>query len=202
VSYTCPDCGVLVLNEGHDCGATVLLSSAMSHAPEPWERQPKDTATSWARFVAFRGMPAPRDRISLARAFDVTPNALNTMATKHDFVARARAWDAEQQRRQDEASLEMAAEIKRKQLDGLDTIASRAIELVEEGDGSAADGARMFDIVIKNRRLIQGAATARTETVALSEAALDGGLNLDALTDGERVEWRRLVDKMATAEEG
>jgi len=180
----------------------VLRLDTMSCAPDEWNRQPGDTDVSWTRFVAFRGMPAPRDRIALAAAFGIKPNALDTMAKKHHFVARARAWDAEQQRRQDEASLDMAAEIKRKQLDGLDTIASRAIELVEEGDGSAADGARMFDIVIKNRRLIQGAATARTETVALSEAALDGGLNLDALTDEERVEWRRLVDKMATAEEG
>ncbi len=174
----------------------------MARAPEPWERQPGDTDTAWDRFVAYREQTLPRGRVDVAAKMGITPKALDQFAHKYDYVARARAWDAEQQRVQDAATLEGAVKVRKTQLDGIDAMMERGMELVRHGPGDAGHGARMVSEGIKLRRLVDGAATARTETVALSEAALDGGLNLDALTDEERVEWRRLVQKMATAEEG
>ena len=74
---------------------TMISEYALSAVdePEPWDRQPKESATDYHSFVVYRNMGAKRSYSATARTIGVTPGNMGKRAHKFDWRSRAEAWD-------------------------------------------------------------------------------------------------------------
>jgi len=165
---------------------------------QPWEQQDGESATSWERFRIYLELPLPRSRIVLSERTGVSRRALDDMALRNRWVERARAWDAEVQRRLDAATLDETEARHRKHLQAVRASIARGVRAVADANGevSPAEGARMIDHGIRLERVLLGEAESRSELVlagALPE------LDLERLTPEERGELRALLDRPEVA---
>lgn len=66
---------------------------------EPWDRQPRETSRAYALFAQYRDAgPLERSFAKVAREFSRKMSTITTIARRYDWVARAAAWDAENER--------------------------------------------------------------------------------------------------------
>lgn len=77
-------------------------------APDPWERQPGESAKAFEAFAEYRDMGVSRSIRKAAQNLNKATTTLAEWSTKYDWVKRCAAWDAEQDRI---ARLEMLAEM-------------------------------------------------------------------------------------------
>ncbi len=62
--------------------------------PEPWEQQQDETPLMFERFIFYRSLePSERTYNKVALEFNRTQQAISLNGAKHDWVARAKAWD-------------------------------------------------------------------------------------------------------------
>lgn len=75
-----------------------------------WDRRedadPKETSKAYAAFLLYRDMGGQRALSRVAKALSKSETLINRWSFTHDWVSRAQAWDAEQQRLDDEARRE------------------------------------------------------------------------------------------------
>ena len=72
----------------------------------PWDRLPEESPQAYAGFKAYRDLGEGRSFIATARALGRADSLIRRWATRHDWRARARAWDL-LQARQDEAAIRL-----------------------------------------------------------------------------------------------
>ena len=71
-----------------------------------WDRLPEESPQAYAAFRAYRDLGEGRSFIATARALGRADSLVRRWATRHDWRARARAWDLVQAR-QDEAAIRL-----------------------------------------------------------------------------------------------
>jgi hypothetical protein len=79
--------------------------------PEPWEKQRDESAKAFEAFVIYRDLGARRSQANVRRVLaeggvSATPTQTERWSTQHGWVARADAWDREQDRIRREAQQE------------------------------------------------------------------------------------------------
>src|SRR5215831_10550216 len=92
----------------------------------PWERQPGETSKQWLAFVTYRDLGPARTLAEVCRLLYPgqrrTPRPVGRVvawSSKNDWVERARAWDAEQDRINREAQTEARLEMTERHLQQL-----------------------------------------------------------------------------------
>lgn len=84
----------------------------------PWDLQPGEPDTSFAGFVLYRSQhPASRSTRAVARELGRAQSLVDRYSSAWRWVARARAWDAEQARQATEARGDLLNEVQTRQLD-------------------------------------------------------------------------------------
>jgi hypothetical protein len=160
-------------------------------ASKPWERVAWETGAAWDRFLTYLHQPPPRSLIAVAEAHDAKVSAIRRMAQKNEWAARGRAYDEEQQR---QAAAALTKEPDRwdrwtRMLDGAIAVALTAA-VKGQAPKTAAEGSRMAIELLRFRRLLEGQAEVRTETIISEISRADP----QRLTEGEREELRALYD--------
>lgn len=61
--------------------------------PEPWERQPSESASDYHSFVVYRNLGPKRTFAAVARNLGVTPSRISFLASENEWKTRAEAWD-------------------------------------------------------------------------------------------------------------
>lgn len=61
---------------------------------DPWQRQPKETSTSYSAFQKYLELGGSRTVAEAARVAERSPRVCYGWSTKHRWVERAEAWDA------------------------------------------------------------------------------------------------------------
>lgn len=128
-------------------------------APEPWERQPGETARAFEAFVVYRDMGASR---SLKKAGQNLNKAITTLAewsSKYDWVKRVAAWDAEQDRiARNEMIAEMTATRKkqRKQAQRMQEKGMELLESISLGDAKLSEIVSLLKAGMEQERIAIG----------------------------------------------
>jgi hypothetical protein len=94
-------------------------------SPKPWERMPGESDRAFSKFCAYRDLGPQRSLLKLrqmhVRDKGWTRPALEYLSNRWRWVARAAAWDNEQDRLRLEAQAKVTAEMAERQArDGLD----------------------------------------------------------------------------------
>ena len=72
--------------------------ATVDYAPPPWERQSSDTPKSWAAFGVYRDLGPSRTLAAAAAELNRSVALLADWSRAYSWVARAAAWDGEQDR--------------------------------------------------------------------------------------------------------
>lgn len=111
---------------------------------EPWERQPKESAQSFEAFAMYRDMGVNRSIRKAAQNLNKAVTTLAEWSSKHDWVKRVAAWDAEQDRiARNEMLAEMTA-TRKKQRRQAQRMQEKGMELLE---GISLGDAKLSEIV-------------------------------------------------------
>lgn len=132
---------------------------ANGNTPEPWERQPEETAKPFEAFCVYRDMGPDRSLSKVAEKLQKSDTLMGRWSRAYDWVKRATAWDAEQDRI---ARQQQIQEIKkmRKRHAGIASAmlvkAATALQRLPEDEISASDITRMVDVASKLERISRG----------------------------------------------
>lgn len=89
-------------------------------ASQPWERQAGEGDKAWAAFVAFRDLGPRRTVVAALRSEGKNPGSLRRWekwASQFHWRERARAWDAEVDRRSREAQVQAREDMARRHIE-------------------------------------------------------------------------------------
>ena len=129
------------------------------NAPEPWERQPEETARAFEAFAIYRDMGPDRSLRKVVQTLDKNLTTIGDWSTKYEWVKRVAAWDAEQDRI---ARVQQLKEIKamRNRHAGMAKAmivkAGRALNRIPEDEIKASDISRMIEVASKLERISRG----------------------------------------------
>lgn len=99
----------------------------MENEPAPWDRRPRETSKAYAAFVIYRDMGTDRTVRSVAEALNKSGTLIAGWSGKHNWVARAAAWDSMPGRMVAEAFEERARRIAEQH----DRIATKLLDRME-----------------------------------------------------------------------
>lgn len=129
------------------------------NTPEPWERQPEETARAFEAFAIYRDMGPDRSLRKVVQTLDKNLTTIGDWSTKYEWVKRVAAWDAEQDRI---ARVQQLKEIKamRNRHAGMAKAmivkAGRALNRIPEDEIKASDISRMIEVASKLERISRG----------------------------------------------
>ena len=127
--------------------------------PEPWERQKGESTKAYEAFSEYRDMGANRSIAKVAEKLGKSNQLLGRWSRTWDWVKRAAAWDAEQDRL---ARIQNTEEIKkmRKRHTDLATAmlvkSAKALQRIPEDEIKASDISRMVETASKLERISRG----------------------------------------------
>ena len=136
----------------------------------PWEQQPKESAKAFEAFALYRDLgPAERSVREVARRLGKSATLIAKWSSRDEWVERAQAWDAEQDRVRREAMQEEAkrmgerhARLARRVLE----LAAQKIDQLDPSDLPVHQLARLMAEAAKLERLALGEPDTITETRA------------------------------------
>lgn len=79
--------------------------------PEDWERQPEESEEAFLAFVVYRDQPPPRSIRRVTKDTGKSFGQISSLSADKSWVARAAAWDREQDRVKREADLKGRVEM-------------------------------------------------------------------------------------------
>lgn len=147
--------------------------------PRPWERQPGESTPAWAAFRTYRDIGPRRslDAVAIALAPPAAPEprqarakprrngSLSDWSRRHDWVARAAAWDAEVDREGRVAHIEAVKAMNERHAEAARALQTRALEALQAmpaADLATADVLRFLVEACKLERLAVGEVTERS----------------------------------------
>lgn len=128
-------------------------------APELWERQTTESSKAFEAFVVYRDMGVNRSIRKAAQNLNKAVTTLAEWSTKHDWVKRAAAWDAEQDRlARNELVAEMAATRKkqRKQAQRMQEKGMELLESISIGDAKLSEIVSLLKTGMEQERIAIG----------------------------------------------
>lgn len=132
---------------------------AKVNAPEPWERQPEETTKAFEAFRVYRDLGSERSIAKAGKQLGKNRVTLEGWSSKFNWVERAAAWDAEQDRI---ARMEQIKAIKamRNRHAGMAKAmivkAGRALNRIPDDEIKASDISRMIEVAAKLERISRG----------------------------------------------
>lgn len=127
--------------------------------PELWERQPNESAQAFEAFATYRDMGVNRSIRKAAQHLNKAVTTLAEWSTKHEWVKRAAAWDAEQDRiARNEMMAEMAATRKRqrKQAQRMQEKGMELLESISLGDAKLSEIVSLLKNGMEQERIAIG----------------------------------------------
>lgn len=126
---------------------------------EPWERQPKESAQAFEAFAMYRDMGVSRSIRKVAHNLNKAVTTLAEWSSKHEWVKRVAAWDAEQDRiARNELMAEMAA-TRKKQRRQAQRMQEKGMELLESinlGDAKLSEIVSLLKAGMEQERIAIG----------------------------------------------
>jgi len=136
--------------------------------PEPWDRQPGETAKAFEAFTVYRDIPA-RTRSVRNTAIEMGKNSkshIEQWCAKWKWVERARLYDTEQdklRRELAEKEREEMAQLHIKAARAMLTKALKGLQSIPENEMTPNDVSRMIEVSSKLERLSRGEPSESTE---------------------------------------
>lgn len=137
--------------------------------PQPWERQPGETSKAYAAFCRYRDMdPGKRSLAAVSSQGKKCgkggkpSTVIAELSAKHDWVARAAAYDDHMDEIRRKASEDALAEMSRKHAEGMREIFEKGLNRIKALDDEDIRGAFALELAIsgmKGERLARGLAT-------------------------------------------
>ena len=127
--------------------------------PELWDRQPDETARAFEAFVVYRDLGANRSIRKTGEKLSKNCTTLAEWSSKYDWVKRAAAWDAEQDRiARNEMLAEMAATRKRqrKQAQRMQEKGMELLENIAIGDAKLSEVVSLLKVGMEQERVAIG----------------------------------------------
>ena len=127
--------------------------------PELWERQPKESAQAFEAFAKYRDMGVNRSLRKVVQAVNKSLTTIGEWSTKNEWVKRAAAWDAEQDRiARNELAAEMAATRKRqrKQAQRMQEKGMELLESIGIGDVKLSEVVSLLKAGMEQERIAIG----------------------------------------------
>lgn len=136
---------------------------AQGNNPLPWERQPKETSQASEAFIEYRDMGRERSVRAVAQRLGKSATLISRWSSQHEWVKRAAAWDAEQDRKEREAAeaqrIKDIIAMRKRHADLANAMlikAARALNRTKEEDIKPADISRMTEVAAKLERISRG----------------------------------------------
>ena len=127
--------------------------------PELWERQTEESAQAFEAFAMYRDMGVNRSIRKAARNLNKAVTTLAEWSSKHEWVKRVAAWDAEQDRiARNELMAEMAATRKkqRKQAQRMQEKGMELLESISLGDAKLSEIVSLLKAGMEQERIAIG----------------------------------------------
>lgn len=127
--------------------------------PELWERQPEETPRAFEAFVVYRDLGANRSHRKTAQELGKNCTTISEWSAKYDWVKRAAAWDAEQDRiARNEMLAEMASTRKRqrKQAQRMQEKGMELLESISIGDAKLSEVVSLLKAGMEQERIAIG----------------------------------------------
>lgn len=127
--------------------------------PELWERQPKESIQAFEAFTKYRDMGVNRSLRKVVQEVNKSLTTIGEWSSKHDWVKRAAAWDAEQDRiARNELAAEMAATRKRqrKQAQRMQEKGMELLENINLGDAKLSEVVSLLKAGMEQERIAIG----------------------------------------------
>lgn len=99
----------------------------------PWEQLPQETSRAFESFIAYRDMGLRRSCHALALQLNKNPSSIAELSKRHNWLERARAWDAFVDR-----------EIQKEQIEAVRIMKQRQIALALKAQEAAENGLKKF----------------------------------------------------------
>lgn len=141
--------------------------------PEPWERQKGETSKAYAGFCAYRDLGPDRSIRKAGEVLGKNQTTLEQWSARNDWVKRAGAWDAEQDRITRQAQIDEIKKMRKRHADLANAMlvkAAKALQRIPEDEIKAGDVSRMVETAAKLERISRGDAETVVEE-RLGEAA-------------------------------
>jgi hypothetical protein len=127
--------------------------------PELWERQRGETSRAWEAFSVYRDMGADRSINKTARKLSKNRTTIADWSVKYEWVKRAAAWDAEQDRIARQEQISEIKKMRKRHADLASAMlvkAARALQRIPEDEIRAGDVSRMVETAAKLERISRG----------------------------------------------
>lgn len=127
--------------------------------PEPWERQKGETSRAYEAFCVYRDMGPGRSQVKVGQKLSKNTATIAGWSTKYEWVKRAAAWDAEQDRIARQAQTDEIKRMRKRHADLANAMlvkAAKALQRIPEDEIKAGDVSRMVDTAAKLERISRG----------------------------------------------
>lgn len=127
--------------------------------PEPWERQKGETPRAWEAFSVYRDMGADRSITKTAQHLHKNRTTIGEWSRKYDWVKRATAWDAEQDRIARQSQIDEIKKMRKRHADLATAMlvkAAKALQRIPEDEVKASDVSRLVETASKLERISRG----------------------------------------------
>jgi len=127
--------------------------------PEPWERQKGETSRAYEAFTVYRDMGANRSQSKTSKKLGKNSRTIADWSTKYEWVKRAAAWDAEQDRIARQAQVDEIKKMRKRHADLATAMlvkAAKALQRIPEDEVKASDVSRLVETASKLERISRG----------------------------------------------
>lgn len=125
----------------------------------PWERQTNETSRAYEAFAIYRDMGADRSLAKVGRELGKSKAQMEKWSKKYSWVARAEAWDLEEDRLIRVALTKDIGAMRKRHADVARAMlmkAARALSKIPDDEIKASDISRMVDVATKLERISKG----------------------------------------------
>jgi hypothetical protein len=126
---------------------------------QPWERQEEETAKAYEAFSEYRDMGADRSLAKVGYKLGKSKAQMEKWSKKYSWVARAEAWDIEEDRLIRVALTKDIGAMRKRHADVAKAMlikAARALQKIPDDEIKATDISRMVDVATKLERISKG----------------------------------------------
>lgn len=127
--------------------------------PEPWERQKGETSRAYEAFTVYRDMGPDRSQSKVCKKLSKNRATIGDWSTKYEWVKRATAWDAEQDRIARQSQIDEIKKMRKRHADLATAMlvkAAKALQRIPEDEVKASDVSRLVETASKLERISRG----------------------------------------------
>ncbi len=127
--------------------------------PEPWERQKGETSRAYEAFTIYRDLGPDRSQAKTSRKLGKNSRTIADWSKKYEWVKRAAAWDAEQDRIARQSQIDEIRKMRKRHADLATAMlvkAAKALKRIPEDEVKASDLSRLVETASKLERISRG----------------------------------------------